>query len=161
MHLKAPFVDSSNRTFFTNPKLKRHTHLRSSSTSSIQKSPRTCTVSLASITAYLTVSLDLPAMINFLLSAPRSSCVPFPTDADASGEDPSPVPEAWRGPRARTLSLEPPRRTYPPKSRVRVSIPSKRLLAPHGRHLRASSPTRTSTGIVPPACAPSVLSWSR
>ncbi|KAJ7797393.1 hypothetical protein B0H14DRAFT_3548194 [Mycena olivaceomarginata] len=35
------------------------------------------------------------------------------------------------------------------------------LLAPHGRHLHASSPTRTSTRIVPPACAPSVLfSWS-
>ncbi|KAJ7333332.1 hypothetical protein DFH08DRAFT_1020875 [Mycena albidolilacea] len=117
MHLKAPFVDSSSRTFFTNLKLKCHTHLRSSSTSSLQKSPPTCTVSLASVTADLTVSLELPATINFPLSAPRSSCVPLPTDADASCGDPSPAPEAWPGPRTCTLSLESPRRAYPPKLR--------------------------------------------
>jgi hypothetical protein len=87
MHLKAPSVDSSNRTSFkfTNPHRHRYTHLRSSSTSSRRKSPPTCTVSLSSVTSDLTISLQLSATINFPLSAPRSSCVSFPTTTPAAG----------------------------------------------------------------------------
>ncbi|KAJ7815752.1 hypothetical protein B0H14DRAFT_3148919 [Mycena olivaceomarginata] len=119
--------------------------------------------------------------------------------------DPSPAPEAWRGPpcaqierravspclpaevacgarphsQATPLSLlltallvhrvDPLRHADNPNSSLSdleqqdlvLCEYLQALLAPHGRHLHASSPTRTSTGIEPPACAPSVLfSWS-
>ncbi|KAJ7339241.1 hypothetical protein DFH08DRAFT_964273 [Mycena albidolilacea] len=145
MDLKAPFVDSSNRMPFTaNPK--HHTHLRSSGAPSLQKSPPTCTVSLASVTADLTVSLDLPATINVPLSAPRSSCLSFPTDADASCGDLSPAHEARR-PRARTSSLDPLRRAYPPKLRaVHGFIPKQPpFTPPSSAALSTSTSPRTTT----------------
>ncbi|KAJ7349746.1 hypothetical protein DFH08DRAFT_807092 [Mycena albidolilacea] len=129
MQLKAPFVDSSNRMPFTaNPK--HHTHLRSSSAPPLRKSPPTCTVSLASITADLIISLELPATMNFPLSAPCSSFL---------------LPK--HGAPVRASSLKPPRRAYPPKSRAaRVSIPKQPpSTSPSGAALSTSTSPRTPT----------------
>ncbi|KAF7358941.1 hypothetical protein MSAN_01234500 [Mycena sanguinolenta] len=101
---KAPFIDSSNRT-----PTKRHAHLRSSSASSpLSKSPPTCTLSLASVTTN--------PLLSFPLSPP--SCVPFPSDDSACGDDASVSAEPWRRPRARTSHVETPRsQQAPPKHR--------------------------------------------
>ncbi|KAJ7302402.1 hypothetical protein DFH08DRAFT_977971 [Mycena albidolilacea] len=57
--LKAPLVDSSNRTPLVT-KAKRHTHLRAFNTSSLRKCPPTCTVSLAGVTTSPVVSFSFP-----------------------------------------------------------------------------------------------------
>ncbi|KAJ7698449.1 hypothetical protein B0H14DRAFT_786336 [Mycena olivaceomarginata] len=84
--------------------------------------------------------------MNFPLSAPRSSCLPLPGDADASCGDLSPAPQARR-PRARTSNLDPLRRAYPSKSRAaRVSIPKQPPSnSPSGAALSTSTSPRTPT----------------
>ncbi|KAJ6566937.1 hypothetical protein B0H19DRAFT_1138925 [Mycena capillaripes] len=133
--LKPPFVDSSNRRA-----TKHHAHLRTSSASSLRKSPPTCTVSLASVTSGPALSIP----IAFPLSAP-SSGVPFPSeDADfksASCSDGSaiPFPESWRRPRARTSHVETPRRAQPPPK------PTRRISKQPSTSPNVNHNTRTST----------------
>ncbi|KAJ6566882.1 hypothetical protein B0H19DRAFT_1258065 [Mycena capillaripes] len=109
---KIPFNDSSNRTSCT--PTKHHAHLRTYSAPSLRKSPPTCTLSLASVTARpaLSIASEMP------LSAP--SCVPFPSDDVGLGScNESPAPEPWRRPRARTSHVQTPRRVQPPPTPTR------------------------------------------
>ncbi|KAJ7029726.1 hypothetical protein C8F04DRAFT_1115734 [Mycena alexandri] len=111
---KSLFVDASNRT-------KLHAHLRTSSMSSLRKSPPTCTLSLANVSSIPGISMD---SIPIPFPAP-SLCVPFPSnDADVEagsyGEDsPTSLPQPWKRPRARTSHVETPRRAQPPPKAVR------------------------------------------
>ncbi|KAJ7828690.1 hypothetical protein B0H14DRAFT_3718611 [Mycena olivaceomarginata] len=105
------------RSFTTNPK--HHTRLRPSSAFFPPKIPPTWTLSLASVTADLTVSLEFPATTNFPFSAAPLLCVPVPIDTGDAlcCGDLGPAPEAWRPPRVNRVSS---RRAMPTRrSRVR------------------------------------------
>ncbi|KAJ7763939.1 hypothetical protein B0H14DRAFT_2972070, partial [Mycena olivaceomarginata] len=115
--LKAPL------SFTTNPK--HHTPLRPSSAFP-PEIPPTWTLSLASVTADLTISLAFPSTTNYSFSAALLLFL-LPKHGDAPA-------------RAHRVSS---RRAVPThRSRVRRASPS---------------PMRTSMGIVPPTCVPSVL----
>ncbi|KAJ7290373.1 hypothetical protein C8J57DRAFT_1275784 [Mycena rebaudengoi] len=151
---KGAFVDSSNRQkrVRTN-KSKPHSHLRTSSAPSVRKSPPTCTISLASISA-------LPLVFTEVTRVSQSdsdsllfpgSCVPFPgsdssgcwdgNDGDAAPDAESSPAAPWRRPRARTSHVETPRKatnkrtscTAPsasnPKLSARLPRPPKRAAA--------------------------------
>ncbi|KAJ6566910.1 hypothetical protein B0H19DRAFT_715405 [Mycena capillaripes] len=138
--LKPPFVDSSNRRT-----TKHHAHLRTSSASSLRKSPPTCTVSLASVTSGPAPSIPI--------AFPSSVCVPFPSDdgdlqPGSCGDGSAiPFPEPWRRPRARTSHVETPRRAQPPPK------PARRISKHPSTSPNVNQNTRTRAPCHPPSLA--------
>jgi hypothetical protein len=141
MHLKAPFVDSSNRTSSTtNPKL-HHTHLHSSLLPPKIPSHLYCPPCERYRRPNRLFGTPCDDEFPFVCS---TFLVSFPTDAndDTSCRDPSPATEALRRPPARTSSLEPPRRPYAPKSHA-ACVPIRKqppFTSPYSAPRCASSP---------------------
>ncbi|KAJ6561364.1 hypothetical protein B0H10DRAFT_2445652 [Mycena sp. CBHHK59/15] len=114
---KGAFVDFSNRHKLPS---KTHSHLRPLSSSSLRKSPPTCTISLANVTASPRIPDDTLVTCRDPILFP-ASFVPFPGLASDSnptcGDQPNaglPPSDQRRRPRARTSHVETPRRTKRP-----------------------------------------------
>ncbi|KAJ7165498.1 hypothetical protein C8R43DRAFT_986583 [Mycena crocata] len=120
------FVDSSNRT---NPTFKpnTHAHLRPPASPALRKSPPTCTVSLASVSAtrenIATIRIDHINAISFPSSSQCNSSLQGADSDSGCGE-----PEPRRRPRARTGHVQTPRSTRSaPKRPPKLKPAAKRV----------------------------------